>query len=96
MRYNGGGSSPQGTKFIKDLSHLNKINQEGKLFVLIGRETFSSAIINTLDFQSKTKAILVGEETGGKASHYGETRSFRLPSSGLKITYSTTLVLRCF
>jgi hypothetical protein len=88
MRYNGGGSSPQGTKFIEDLSHINKINQEGKLFVLIGRETFSSAIINTLDFQSKTKAILLGEETGGKASHYGETRSFRLPSSGLKITYS--------
>lgn len=89
MRYNGGGSSSQGTKFIEDLSHINKINQEGKLFVLIGRKTFSSAIINTLDFQSKTKAILVGEETGGKASHYGETRSFRLPNSGLKITYST-------
>jgi hypothetical protein len=89
MRYNGGGSSTQGTEFIEDLSHIKKINQEGKLFVLIGRETFSSAIINTLDFQLKTKAILVGEETGGKASHFGETRSFRLPSSGLKITYST-------
>jgi hypothetical protein len=89
MRYNGGGSSPQGTEFIEDLSKLNKINQEGKLFVLIGRKTFSSAIINTLDFQLRTKAILVGEETGGKASHFGETRSFRLPSSGLKITYST-------
>ena len=89
MRYNEGGSSPQGTKIIEDLSHINKINQEGKLFVLIGRKTFSSAIINTLDFQSKTKAILVGEETGGKASHYGETRSFILASSGLQITYST-------
>lgn len=89
MRYNGGGSSSQGTKFIEDLSKIKKINQEGKLFVLVGRKTFSSAIINTLDFQLRTTAILVGEETGGKASHFGETRSFQLPSSGLKITYST-------
>lgn len=89
MRYNGGGNSSQGTEFIEDLSKINKINQDGKLFVLIGRKTFSSAIINTLDFQLKTKAIFVGEETGGKASHFGETRSIRLPNSGLKITYST-------
>ncbi len=89
MRYNGGGSAPQGTKFIEELSKIKEINQKGKLFVLVGRKTFSSAIINTLNFQEKTKAILVGEETGGKASHFGETRSFRLPSSGLKITYST-------
>ena len=89
MRYNGGGSAPQGTKFIEELSKIKEINQKGKLFVLVGRKTFSSAVINTLNFQEKTKAILVGEETGGKASHFGETRSFRLPSSGLKITYST-------
>ena len=89
MRYNGGGSAPQGNKFIEELSKIKEINQKGKLFVLVGRETFSSAIINTLNFQEKTKAILVGEETGGKASHFGETRNFRLPSSGLKITYST-------
>ncbi len=89
MRYNGGGSATQGTKFIEELSKIKEINQKGKLFVLVGRKTFSSAVINTLNFQEKTKAILVGEETGGKASHFGETRSFRLPSSGLKITYST-------
>ncbi len=89
MRFNRGGSSPQGTKFIEELSELDKVNQDGKLFVLIGRKTFSSAIINTLDFQFQTNAILVGEDTGGKASHFGETRNFSLPNSGLRITYST-------
>jgi len=42
-----------------------------------------------LDFQLKTKAIFVGEETGGKASHFGEVRSFKLPASGLEIAFST-------
>lgn len=89
MRYNVGGSSTQGTEFIKEISKIKEVNKKGKLFVLIGRKTFSSAILNTLDFKKKTKAIAVGEETGGKASHFGEIRSFRLPNSGLKITYST-------
>ena len=32
---------------------------------------------------------LVGEPSGERANHYGEVRSFKLPNSGLEITYST-------
>jgi C-terminal processing protease CtpA/Prc len=56
---------------------------------VIGRKTFSSAIINTINFKQYTKAILIGEETGGKPNHYGEVRNFRLPSSQLPVNYST-------
>jgi len=89
MRFNGGGNSNQGTQFISKLSDFNISKQDRKLYVIIGRQTFSSAIINTLDFKKQTKAILVGEETGGKPNHFGEIRNFQLPSSGLIITYST-------
>ncbi len=89
MRFNSGGSSYQGTKLIKQLAELKEINQKGKLFVIIGRRTFSSAIINTLDFIENTNAIIVGEKTGGKPNHYGEIRSFILPKSKLKVIYST-------
>ncbi len=94
MRYNSGGSSSQGTELIKKLSKIEEINQKGKLFVIIGRETFSSAIINTMDFQRETNAIFAGEETGGKPNHYGEVKDFTLPYSGLTVCYSTKYFIR--
>lgn len=89
MRSNGGGSSSQGTALVEKLSKIENINQKGKLYVIIGRRTFSSAIINTLDFKNNTNAIIVGEETSGKPNHYGDVRSFTLPNSKLKVSYST-------
>lgn len=89
MRFNGGGASAQGTEMIKKIAKNKKINRKGGIYVVIGRQTFSSAILNTLDFLQNTDAILIGEDTGGKPNHYGEIRSFDLPSSGLRVVYST-------
>lgn len=89
MRFNGGGSSAQGTEFVKKLALIKKINSKGKLYVVTGRKTYSSAIINSMDFRNKTEAILIGEETSVKPNHFGEIRSFDLPNSKLDITYST-------
>ena len=72
MRHNGGGSSFMATQFVKELKKYQKINQRGKLFVIIGRRTFSSAIINTMNFKRDTEAIIIGEETAGSPDHYGE------------------------
>ncbi len=88
MRFNGGGNSFFATKFVNELKH-NPINKKGKLFVVIGRKTFSSAILNTLDFKKKTNAIIVGENTGGKPNHYGEVKNFILPNSGVRVFYSS-------
>jgi len=89
IRFNSGGNSAPGTELIRELSTIKKINKKGKLFVIIGRETFSSAIINAIDFKNMTQAIFVGEETSGKPNHFGEIKQLQLPSSGLKIQYST-------
>ena len=89
MRFNGGGSSAQGTEFVSQLKEDDKLNKKGVLYVIIGRNTFSSAIINTLDFKNETHAVLVGEETSGMLNHYGEVRLFQMPESGLNIQYST-------
>ncbi|MBI5540227.1 MAG: hypothetical protein HY951_09235 [Bacteroidia bacterium] len=94
MRFNGGGSSRQGTEFINKLSVNKILNENIKIYVVIGRQTFSSAIINTMDFKEKTNAIFVGEETGGKPNHYGEVRTLVLPSSELKVNYSTKYFTR--
>ena len=89
MRFNSGGNSAPGTELVRDMSSIKKINQKGKLYVVIGRQTFSSAIINAMDFKIMTQAIFVGEETSGKPNHFGEIKLLELPNSGLKIQYST-------
>lgn len=89
VRYNPGGSSPQGTYLVKQIAKIESINKKGKLFVVTGRKTFSSAVLNTIDFQNYTNAIFVGEPTSGKPNHYGEVKRFILPNTKLGINYSS-------
>lgn len=89
MRYNGGGNSAQGRKLIEKLAELLKKNPQVKTYVVLGRDTFSSAVLNAMDFKRLTDAVFVGEETAGKPNHFGEVRSFELPSSKLQVMYST-------
>ncbi|MEO0338822.1 MAG: hypothetical protein AAF242_06385 [Bacteroidota bacterium] len=89
MRFNGGGSSPQGTQFIEELSGIEEINQKGKLFVAISQHTFSSAVINAMNFRQGTNAILLGAPSGGSPNHYGEVRTLTLPNTKMEIYHST-------
>lgn len=89
MRYNGGGNSSHGTEFIEELAKFLDTHPNIRTYVVIGRNTFSSAILNSMDFKRLTNAVFVGEETAGKPNHFGEVRSFQLPSSGLQVGYST-------
>lgn len=87
LRDNGGGRSPILDPFIKQIKKRN-INNKNKLFVILGRRTFSSAILNAITLKNETKATFVGEPTGGKPNHYGEVRDFKLPNTKMIISYS--------
>ncbi|MBI3817998.1 MAG: hypothetical protein HY286_04845 [Planctomycetes bacterium] len=89
LRNNGGGNSQVAQPLIEVLTNNANINKKGKLFVLIGRGTFSSAQLNAYDFRKRTAAVLVGEPTGQKPNAYGEQKSFILTNSKLGISYST-------
>ncbi|QOX61864.1 peptidase S41 [Anoxybacterium hadale] len=89
MRNNTGGNSTLLDPFIDALSKCDQINQQGRLFVIIGRDTFSSALLNVFSLKNKTNALLVGEPTGGKPNCYGEVLRVKLEQSGLRISYST-------
>ena len=89
MRYNGGGNSSQGTEFVERLAQTLKQHPQVAVYVVLGRDTFSSAILNAMDFKQLTNAVFVGEETAGKPNHFGEVRSFQLPSSKVLVNYST-------
>jgi hypothetical protein len=89
MRFNPGGSSPQGSALARKIGKIDQINRKGKIFVITGKRTYSSAVINAIDFKKRTHAILIGQPTSGKPNHFGEVKRFRLPSSGLMVSYST-------
>lgn len=89
MRFNQGGSSYLAESLIDKIAKNKKLNTKGKLFVIVGNLTFSSAIFNTLYFKKNTNAIFVGDITAGKPNHYGDVKSFKLPYSVITTTFST-------
>jgi hypothetical protein len=86
VRFNGGGSSPQGKQFVDKVLGQEKFR--GKVYIITGRLTFSSAVLNAVYCKYRTNAIVVGEEPANMPNHYGEVSSFKLPESGLRIHYS--------
>ena len=91
MRFNGGGIASQGTEFINKLADT-RFKGQGKFYVIVGRETFSSAIINTVDFMKTCRVVVVGEGTSGRPNYYGEVDRFVLPESKLVVNYSTKYI----
>jgi hypothetical protein len=88
LRNNSGGNSAILNPFLEKLKK-NYLNKKGSLYVLIGKNTFSSALMNAVDLKRNYKSILVGQTTSGNVNHYGETRGFRLPNSKIIVGYST-------
>ncbi|WP_333888224.1 S41 family peptidase [Clostridium sp.] len=88
IRDNSGGSDKYITPIINWIK-TKKINTKDHLFVIVGRTTFSSAILNAVTLRKETNATFIGEETSGKPNHYGSVKSFTLPNSKIEIQYST-------
>ncbi len=90
VRFNGGGNSQPGTRLAEKLADfMHRVDNPPRVYVVLGAATFSSAILNALDFKRLLGACWVGEETSGKPNHLGEVCSFTLPASGLQVQYST-------
>jgi hypothetical protein len=60
---------------------FNALKPKGKLFVLIGRNTFSAAHNLVMRITGLTDAILVGEPSGSRPNAISEAGWFNLPYS---------------
>lgn len=89
LRNNLGGDSTLFEPFIVYIKENKEINNKENLKVIIGRETFSSALLNAYNLKNNTNARIVGEPSGGKPNCYGEILKITLPNSKLVVTYST-------
>ncbi|MGG7177560.1 peptidase S41 [Clostridium paraputrificum] len=84
-----GGDSRLIRPLIDYIKGNNSINTKENLKIKIGRETFSSALINAYEFKWETNGIIVGEPSGGKPNCFGEILRFVLPNSKFNVSYST-------
>jgi hypothetical protein len=89
LRWNGGGDFTRGREFVlEEIRKRDRWLKPRAFYVLIGRRTFSAAMVNTVDFKRAAGAILVGEPTGARPNSYSETGFFQLPNSGIQATVS--------
>ncbi|MCK5028381.1 MAG: hypothetical protein KAR57_02015 [Bacteroidales bacterium] len=91
VRNNDGGNAIEVIPLVEFISSNEKINQPGKLFVIIGRKTFSAAVIFSSMLQQQTEAVFVGEPTAQGPNFYSSPRKINLPNSKIQIVISTRL-----
>ena len=72
----------------------NPLRYRGKVFVLIGAHTFSSANMLANTIQDYKLATLVGEPSGEPANDYGELITLTLPNTGFTFSTSTKQFIR--
>lgn len=81
VRLNGGGDNTTYGSLMT-LFGSPTVNKRGKLYLLVGRATFSAAGNFSAEIDRATKAVIVGEPTGGGVETYGDTDSVALQSVG--------------
>ncbi|MCP5047163.1 MAG: hypothetical protein GY940_08325 [bacterium] len=89
IRLNGGGDNTLNRSLVLGIVGSKKINRYGTLYTIIGRQTFSAAMNLTGLMEQMTNTLFVGEPTGTTPSHFGDSRKFTLPNSGLTVRISS-------
>ncbi|MCP4723608.1 MAG: hypothetical protein GY863_01155 [bacterium] len=63
----------------------NPLRFKGDIYLLTGINTFSSAVMFSATFKDYNLGTIIGEETGGLATHFGDVYTFRLPNTRLSV-----------
>lgn len=88
VRANTGGNNQLNKPIIVGLIK-GKFNERGKLFIVIGRRTFSAAQNLVNEIEKYTNAIFIGEPTGSSPNLYGDPVIMTLPNSKIPFRVST-------
>lgn len=88
LRHNRGGSADVNRAVKLALQRWPKISEFGKVFVIVGRHSYSASVILAMDLEKEFNVLLIGEELGGKPQHIGDSERYVLPNSGLTLRVS--------
>jgi C-terminal processing protease CtpA/Prc len=93
IRGNSGGDSRMGDYVLRFVRPKQSARPEsfftGKTYMLTDHIVFSSAVIFADAFRDCKVGTIVGYETGGTPSHYGQPRAFTLENSGIAFGVSS-------
>jgi hypothetical protein len=87
IRNNSGGDPDILAPWI-DQIRAGRFNQSGRLYVIVGRATFSAAMEAANHLKDRTSATFVGEPTGAKPQFQIRVGDFGLPNFGIRVSYS--------
>ena len=87
MRFNSGGFTSILSPWIEEI-RKSRFNQKGRLYVIVGRATFSAAMEASNHLHDRTAAIFVGEPTGAKPQFKLRRGDFALPYYGIRVSYA--------
>ena len=93
VRLNGGGNN-QSYRPLYGVLASPLINRPGRLYLLVGRATFSAAGNFAAEIDRYTRAVLLGEPTGGGVNQYGDATTITLPATGWTVHVATSYVVR--
>ncbi len=89
MRYNDGGDINTVTPLRRFFSDHDLFESSGSLIVLIGRNTFSAAVLFSIWLENSVQPVFMGEPTGGKPRMFENARQLMLPNSHLSLQIAT-------
>lgn len=89
LRENTGGNGALNRYPVQQILRRPALDRPDRLFVIIGRRTFSAGQQFANLLEAWTRATFVGEPTGQKPSQYGDHRPLQLIDGTLKVQIST-------
>ena len=88
LRGNWGGDFYVGVWLAYYLNLADSLDWNNGVYTLIDKDTFSAATINAAQFKQLLNAKIVGEPTGSNPHGVQDMGTFKLPHSGLTVSYS--------
>jgi hypothetical protein len=89
LRENTGGNGALNRYPVQQLLRRPGLDRPDRLFVIIGRKTFSAGQQFTNLLEAWTQSTFVGEPSGQRPSQYGDHRPLVLPVSGMTVQISS-------
>lgn len=88
IRNNTGGEGGLLPPIVREIVRTREVDEPGKLFLIIGRRTFSAAQMLTAELERYSTAILVGEPSSAFYNGYAGHELVLLPESGIELPVS--------
>lgn len=91
LRWSPGGDYTKVIDFVK--AAPNAVRENGKIFIIVGPQTFSAAVVTTafLKYYGGDKSVIVGSPMGDGEIFWAERGPlpFKLPNSGFSVNFAT-------